>query len=232
MGTMSPLTLTLSPETGTKGRGWITASLLILGVLALHSALQAAPAAAPAQTILVFGDSVSAGYGMRVEQGWVALLQKKLRQAGYAWQVVNASVSGETTEGGKARLPRALKLHKPQIVILELGANDGLRGLPLEGMRTNLEAMVATIRESGAQVLLVSVPLPANYGKRYTEGFQTVFRLLSERNALALVPFVIDNPAARKALLQSDGLHPNARAQPRLRDAVWPALIDLIKKTS
>lgn len=193
-------------------------------LLLSSSLLPIAATASGPPTILVFGDSISAAYGMRVEEGWVALLQSRLEEQGYGWRVVNASVSGETTAGGRARLERALKLHQPRVVILELGANDGLRGLPLERMRANLEAMISSIRAHEAEVVLVGMPLPTNYGPVYTRRFRAVFEDLADKHRLAFVPFLMSDAAARRTLLQEDGLHPNAKAQPLLLERIWSVL--------
>jgi acyl-CoA thioesterase I len=181
-------------------------------------------------TILVVGDSISAAYGMRLEEGWVALLQKKLASQGYKYRVVNASVSGETTAGGLARLPRALQLHRPEIVILELGGNDGLRGLPLAELRTNLESMIKQSQAAGARVLLAGMRMPPNYGPAYTEGFYGSFAELARRHRLPLVPFFLDGIALNDALMQADGIHPNAQAQPALLDTLWPKLQPLLER--
>jgi Lysophospholipase L1 and related esterases len=178
----------------------------------------------------VLGDSLSAAYGIRPEQGWVALLEKRLQSEGYGYRVVNASVSGETSTGGVQRLPRALELHKPEIVILELGANDGLRGLPLATTRANLEKSVELARAAGAKVLLVGLEMPPNYGPKYTAQFREMFRELAKSHSLPLVPFLLENVALDPELMQSDGLHPNAKAQPILLDNVWPLLKPLLAK--
>jgi acyl-CoA thioesterase-1 len=203
--------------------------LLILFVLGF--ACVSANGAAPAETpvILVFGDSVSAGYGLtRVEQGWVALLQTRLRQQEYVYQVVNASVSGETTAGGLARLPRALELHHPKIVILELGGNDGLRALPIAQMRTNLARMVDLASAAGAKVLLLGMRIPPNYGPDYTEQFRSSYSDLARDKKLPLVPFLLNDIALTPDLMQADGIHPNELGQPRLLDNVWPVLKPLL----
>jgi acyl-CoA thioesterase-1 len=185
-------------------------------------------AAAAARTLLVFGDSLSAGYGVRVEESWPTLLQKRLDTEGYGYRVVNASVSGETTSGGVQRLPRALSLHHPAVVVLELGANDGLRGLPFATTRTNLDQMVRDIRASGAKLLLVGIRIPPNYGPRYTQGFEETFHELEVRYKTAFVPFLLDKVALDPALMQADGLHPNARGEPIVLDNVWSALKPLL----
>lgn len=181
------------------------------------------------RTILVLGDSLSAAYGLRADEGWVALLQKRLRTQGYGYRVVNASISGETTAGGLQRLPRALELHKPDIVILELGGNDGLRGLPLTGTADNLRKMVELAKRADAEVLLLGMRIPPNYGPRYTEQFERTFRELAKREQLPLVPFFLDRVALREDLMQPDGIHPTAGAQPLLLDNLWPALRPLLR---
>jgi acyl-CoA thioesterase-1 len=186
--------------------------------------------AAQQPTILVMGDSLSAGYGMRVTHGWVALLEQRLRQAGYGYRVVNASVSGETTAGGRARLARALAQHQPSIVILELGANDGLRGLPISTMRSNLEAMIASARETGAKVLLVGMRIPPNYGEQYSSQFAAMFAALAAKHRIGLVEFLLDDVALNPDLMQADQIHPNEQAQPRLLANVWPQLLPLLDK--
>jgi len=185
-------------------------------------------AVASARTILVFGDSLSAAYGIRPEQGWVTLLAQRLQTQGYGYQVVNASVSGETSSGGLERLPRALRLHEPGIVILELGANDGLRGLPVNAMRDNLARMVQLSQAAGARVLLVGIRIPPNYGPRYTEEFARVYPDLAQQYHLPLVPFLLQKVALDAALMQEDGLHPNAAAEPKVLDTLWPYLKPLI----
>jgi acyl-CoA thioesterase I len=203
--------------------------LMVLAALWL-AALSAAHAEAP--VILVFGDSISAGYGLpRVEQGWVALLQAKLKAQGYGDEVVNASVSGETTEGGLARLPRALSLHHPQIVILELGGNDGLRALPIPEMRSNLSRMVDLATAAGAKVLLLGMRIPPNYGPNYTAQFSAAYAELAQARHIPRVSFLLDGIALNADLMQADGIHPNPSGQPRLLENVWPALLPLLKQS-
>jgi acyl-CoA thioesterase I len=194
----------------------------------LFIALQSAVASA--RTILVFGDSLSAAYGIPPEQGWVALLTQRLKAQGYGYQIVNASVSGETSSGGRERLPRALQLHQPTIVVLELGGNDGLRGLPLEELRANLAAMVQQAQAAGAKVLLVGMRIPPNYGPRYTEGFARVFPELASQYHVPLVPFMLQNVALDPQRMQQDGIHPNARGEPPVLETIWPQLSSLLKK--
>jgi acyl-CoA thioesterase I len=178
----------------------------------------------------VLGDSLSAGYGLKPAEGWVALLEKRLQSQGYEYRVVNASVSGETSGGGLQRLPRALELHKPAVVVVELGANDGLRGLSLALTRDNLTKIVTGARQAGAQVVLVGMRLPPNYGPRYTNDFMTMYREIASASHVALVPFLLESVALKPALMQADGLHPTAQAQPALLDTVWPVLTPLLKK--
>jgi acyl-CoA thioesterase-1 len=205
--------------------------LFVLFVLVLASV--SANGAAPAETpvILVFGDSISAGYGLaHVERGWVALLQTRLKDQEYGYQVVNASVSGETTAGGLARLPRALSLHQPKIVILELGGNDGLRALPVAQMRANLARMADLAAAAGAKVLLLGMRMPPNYGPDFTEQFRSSYSDLARDKKLPLVPFLLDDIALFPALMQADGVHPNEQGQPKLLDNVWPALKPLLHR--
>jgi len=187
-------------------------------------------AGAADRTILVFGDSLSAAYGLRPEQGWVALLDKRLRAQGYGYTVVNASVSGETTSGGLQRLPRALELNKPQILILELGANDALRGLPLGTAKDNLSKMVELGEKVGARILLVGMRIPPNYGPKYTADFVQMYADLSTRYRSPLVPFLLESVALDGSRMQEDGLHPNALGEPAVLDTLWPQLVPLLKK--
>jgi acyl-CoA thioesterase-1 len=201
--------------------------LLILFVL------MAASVSAKAETavILVFGDSISAGYGLaRVDQSWVALLQTRLKDQDYGYQVINASVSGETTAGGLARLPRALALHRPKIVILELGGNDGLRGLPIAQMRANLAHMVELASAAGAKVLLLGMRMPPNYGPEFTEQFRLCYSDLARDKKVPLVPFLLNEVAQFPNLMQADGIHPNESGQPKLLDNAWPSLKPLLRR--
>jgi len=188
-----------------------------------------AGAAAPApRTIVVLGDSLSAGYGIKIQEGWVTLLGKRLASEGYGYGVVNASVSGETTQGGLARLPRVLESHKPAIVIVELGANDGLRGLPLAASRENLRQIVERARAAKARVVLVGMVIPPNYGARYGQEFRDMFAALAAKYPVAFVPFFLDQVALKPDLMQADGLHPNALGQPQLLQNLWPKLKPLL----
>jgi acyl-CoA thioesterase I len=189
----------------------------------------AASAADPApRTIVVLGDSLSAGYGITVQQSWVSLLGQRLASEGYGYRVVNASVSGETTQGGLSRLPRALQAHKPAIVIVELGGNDGLRGLPLAASRANLSRIIEQARAAKAQVLLLGMMIPPNYGPRYSDQFREMFASLASKYPVAFVPFFLDKVALDQKLMQDDGIHPNAAGQPRMLENLWPELKPLL----
>lgn len=185
--------------------------------------------AAHAATILVYGDSLSAAYGIPREQGWVSLLENRLKQQYPSYQVVNASISGETTNGGNSRIKAALQQHKPDIVILELGANDGLRGLPIAGMRNNLTSMIKASQAAKAQVLLIGMMIPPNYGPKYTREFTSSYATLAKEYKLPLVDFLLDGVAGKAELTQADGLHPNADAQERILDNVWKQLKPILK---
>lgn len=191
------------------------------------------PAAMPAEavppTVLVVGDSLSAGYGLRPGEGWVSLLAQKLEAEGYPHRVVNASISGDTTRGALARLPRALEVHAPALVVIELGGNDGLRGFPPEVMRENLESLVELSRTAGADVLLLGMHLPANYGEAYTARFHQVFVDIAKREQVPFLPFFLDGVALKPDMMQADGIHPSADAQPRMLENVWPALEPLLE---
>ena len=170
---------------------------------------------------MVFGDSLSAAYGLDEEQGWAYLLQDRLSDSGDEREVINLSVSGETTGGGWARLPDALEVYRPSILVLELGANDGLRGLSVKRMQRNLTNMVSAAQDSGAQVLMLGMRLPPSYGKRYVQAFEAVFPRVAEEQNVALMPFFLESIALRDELFQDDRLHPTAPAQPILLDEVW-----------
>jgi acyl-CoA thioesterase I len=189
------------------------------------------PAAlAHAATILVYGDSLSAAYGLSREQGWVHLLEQRLRSERLDYKVTNASVSGETTVGGRNRIQAALKAHRPAIVILELGANDGLRGGDLATVAANLEAIIDASRAAGARILLLGVRLPPNYGTAYTEKFQQTYRDVARKKKVGLVPYLFDGFGDNRDYFQPDGIHPTAQAQPLLLDTVWKELKPLLNK--
>lgn len=186
------------------------------------------PVASFAGTILVVGDSLSAAYGIKVQSGWVTLLQQRLDAQGSRYKVVNASISGDTTAGGLARLPQALAAHRPEIVIIELGGNDGLRGLPLTQMKNNIATMITKARAQGAKVLLVGIYLPPNYGRPYLQRFRAVYRDLAAQYSVPLVPFLLDGVATRLDWMQADGIHPTAEAQADMLENVWPHLRRLL----
>lgn len=181
-----------------------------------------------APTILVFGDSLSAAYGIDSEQGWVSLLQRQLRDDGFAHRVINASISGETTAGGLRRLPDALEKWQPTLLILELGANDGLRGKPLKTIRDNLAQIIRTAHNANCRVLLLGMHIPPNYGPRYSDGFHALFEQLASEYSVALLPFLLADVATRSDWMQRDGLHPTADAQPTLLAHVWGVLEPLL----
>jgi acyl-CoA thioesterase-1 len=181
------------------------------------------------KTVLVFGDSLSASYGIKEEQGWVNLLSEKLRQAQSPYSVINASVSGETSSGGLSRLPAVLAEFQPSVVILELGGNDGLRGLPLTTLQVNLEEMVSLSQQAGAEVLLAGIQIPPNYGPRYTEPFYALFGEIADTEELPFVPFLIDGIPQQPELMQNDGIHPRAEAQHMILDNVWPVLAPMLQ---
>ncbi len=180
-------------------------------------------------TILVLGDSLSAGYNIDVEQGWVELLNQKLQQEGYPHTVINGSISGDTTTQGLLRLPTLLEQHDPEIVIIELGGNDALRGTPPNAIKRNLSKLIDTSKRSGAEVLLLGIQIPPNYGQRYAQAFFDNYAQLANEKKVKLVPFFLENVGGNDELMQDDGIHPNAKAQPILLDNIWPQLETQIK---
>ncbi|HEX5464768.1 MAG TPA: arylesterase [Burkholderiales bacterium] len=188
------------------------------------------PLAAGAATIMVYGDSLSAGYGVPQGQGWVALLQQRLQHEDYDYKIANRSISGETTAGGRSRIAAALDQDDPAIVIVELGANDGLRGQSIAAMRGNLAAIIEACRNHGAGVLLIGIRLPPNYGKRYITQFHDVFGELAKQYQLPLVPLLFNGFAGQLQYFQSDGMHPNVQGQPPMLDNVWKALQPMLEK--
>ncbi len=184
---------------------------------------------AAAPTVLVFGDSLSAGYGLDVDQSWPALLQAKLESLGYEHRVVNASITGETSEGGARRIDAALERFDPDLVVLELGGNDGLRGFPPARLKRNLATMIERSRAAGADVVLLGIRIPSNYGPRYTRSFENVYRELAASYGLPWIEFFMDGIALDESLMQSDGIHPNAAAQPILLDNAWPAIAEALE---
>jgi acyl-CoA thioesterase-1 len=198
--------------------------------LALFVSILIPTAFASPPQILVLGDSLSAAYGVPVGRGWVDLLQQRLRERGYPHAVFNASISGDTTSGGVTRLPPLLEERRPQVVIVELGANDGLRGFGFDQIRANLQRLIGLARAGGSQVLLVGVRLPPNYGAAYVERFQAIFRELANQEQVALAPYLLAGVAENWDLMQIDGLHPSAQAQPQLLENVWPHLEPLLQE--
>jgi acyl-CoA thioesterase-1 len=194
--------------------------LLLLGLSVVARAGQ--------PTILILGDSISAAYGMSLEQGWVALLEEKLADSHPDYSVVNASISGETTAGGLRRLPALLAEHKPGAVVIELGGNDGLRGFPIRNFRANLQAMAEMSRAADAEVLLLPMEIPPNYGTRYTASFRESYVLVAEATGSVLGPFMLEGVATDTTLMQADGIHPTVEAQPIMLATVFPALADLL----
>lgn len=196
--------------------------LLALGLLVMSGPVSAK------RTLLVMGDSLSAAYNLPAEQGWVGLTAKRMKSTHPDWTVANASISGETTSGGLSRLPAALKRHKPKLVIIELGANDALRGLPLELSRRNLQGMIHLAKAANAKVLLIGMQMPPNYGKTYTDGFANNYRNLAKQEKTALLPFLLQPIALDRSYFLPDQVHPNAKGQVKIRDHVWPALKPLL----
>ena len=176
-------------------------------------------------TVLIVGDSLSAGYGIDVDQSWATLLQLRLEEQGYEHRVVNASIGGETTEGGSTRIEQALETFNPGLVILELGGNDGLRGIPANRMRDNLENIILKSEASGAAVVMLGIQIPTNYGRRYREAFEKVFSDLANQYDIPWIEFFMEGIALNEDLMQSDGIHPNATAQPMLLDNAWPIIL-------
>lgn len=203
-------------------RQWIaTICLLVLGSFTQ----------AQAATVLVVGDSISAAFGLETQEGWVALLEERLLEHNPEFKVVNASISGETTGGGLARFPQLLSQHQPDYVIIELGGNDGLRGLSLTQMSSNLTGMVQQAKQQGAVVLLLGMRLPGNYGQRYTEAFYNVYQQIAERENVAIVDFFLAGVGGEEGMMQADGVHPTQMAQPRLLENAWQRLAPLLQLT-
>ena len=193
------------------------------------SGFSAAARAEDQPTVLVVGDSLSAGFGMDLDRTWVSLLEARLQEEGYGYRVVNASISGDTTGNGLRRLPRALKLHQPEIVIIELGGNDGLRGLPVSVMQDNLRQMIEKSEAAGAMVVLAGILIPPNYGEDYASDFAAVYPTLAAEYQLPLIPFFMDGVALDRTMMQDDGIHPNENAQPVLLENVWEVLFPAVQ---
>ena len=200
-------------------RVWFVSAALALMCMAQNAA---------AGTILIVGDSISAGFGLDTRLGWVSLLEQRLEREGHDDRVVNASISGDTSAGGQARLPALLTEHKPDVVIVELGGNDGLRGQPPAQLQQNLALMIQQSRDSGAKVLLLGMQIPPNYGKRYVEAFAKVFGDVAQKEKVPFVPFFLEGVGGHPELMQADGLHPAVAAQDKLLENVWPTLKPLL----
>ncbi|RUL62422.1 arylesterase [Dyella dinghuensis] len=205
-------------------RRFLCLLVLLCGIGALH----AAPAKTAAKTVIVLGDSLSAAHNIPVEAGWVHLLEVRLNDMEPGWTVVNASISGETSLSGRNRLPGLLAQYHPRIVVIELGANDGLQGLPLPNLRDNLTAMVDAAQHAGAKVLLLGIEMPVNYGPQYRDGLRAIYADLAREKHTALVPFLLEGVALRPELMQEDGLHPIAAGEPIVLNTVWPQLEPLL----
>ena len=204
--------------------------IVSIGTYATQLATSTAPISTP-NSVLVFGDSLSAGYGIAMADSWPALLNERLKSKRLPYQIINMSISGETTAGGRARLATVLEQTHPAVVILALGANDGLRGLPIQAMEDNLTAMILTAKKQKARVLLVGIRLPPNYGGNYTQKFEAVYRNLAKHQKISLLPFLLEPIAQDAQYFQADGLHPTAEAQPRILNHVWPSLAPLLKSS-
>jgi acyl-CoA thioesterase-1 len=189
-----------------------------------------AAAATGERTLLVFGDSLSAAYGLRTDQGWVAQLQQRLASQGYGYRVVNASVSGETTSGGRNRIDRALSQHRPAVVLLELGGNDALRGLPVRETQANLQVMIDAVKRTGSKLLLLGIQIPPNYGAAYARSVEAMYVALAREAKVPLVPFILEGFALDPKYMQADGIHPNAAGQPKVLENVWPSLSRLLER--
>ncbi|MFS1524369.1 arylesterase [Microbulbifer sp. 2304DJ12-6] len=201
------------------------------GLILLLSVPAGITRANSSETLLVLGDSISAAYGIDEARGWVQLLQERLQERGRPVRVVNASISGETTSGGLTRLPRLMQAHSPRWLIVELGGNDGLRGYPPQTLQRNLQAMVKLAKDAGTEVLLLGMRIPPNYGRAYTNAFAAVYPRVAKAEQVALVPFFLETVALREGAMQSDGIHPTAKAQPALLEHVWPCVESLLAES-
>ena len=206
----------------------MTRMLLVLFSLLAPALFADESAVAP--SIVIVGDSLSAAYGMEISESWPSLLQQRLKENGHAYRVFNSSITGDTTQGGLTRLPRLLERHQPAIVILELGGNDGLRGLPVEVTRSNLASMIEQSRAADARVILAEMRIPPNYGQSYTEKFNGTYQELSAEEGVVLLPFLLQDIALEPGLMQDDGIHPTAAAQPLILDHVWAVLEPLLER--
>ena len=206
---------------------WIAGQhLLFCMMISIHSAALAN------STIVIYGDSLSAGYGIDIKQGWVSLLQNRLLETGYNYQVVNASISGETTAGGRHRINDTLQKHRPEIIVIELGGNDGLRGMNLVQMKDNLATIILASIDYQAKVLLMSIEIPPNYGPRYNQQFRQTYTTLAKEYTVNLVPFLLKSVATNPVYMQADGIHPKANARGMILDNIWPFLTPLLLQSS
>lgn len=213
-----------------RGLQWVMAvGLLVLALVAGVQPSRAATATAPVRTVLVMGDSLSAAHGLAESEGWVALLSQRLVARKPGWRVVNASISGETTAGGASRIAHELALNHPSVLVIELGANDGLRGLPMPQMKSNLTAMMTAAQGAHAKILLIGMRIPPNYGPAYTHAFEQTYRDLAPPFDAALLPFLLEPIALDRSAFQADNLHPVAAAEPKLLEHVWRVLEPLLK---
>ena len=201
---------------------------IILWIFCCYALASQANDARP--TILVLGDSLSAGFGLDLEDTWVSLLQSRLDAKGYGYKVVNASISGDTTGNGLRRLPRALQIHQPEIVVIELGGNDGLRGISVDIMKTNLEKMIVKIQAANARIVMAGMLIPPNYGEQYTAAFAAAYPELATKYSVPLIPFFMEGVALEASMMQADGIHPNKQAQPVLLELVWEKLQPQLNK--
>ena len=205
-------------------------SLIVTSLVAMPANAKVSNLQSKAQTIVIFGDSLSAAYGIKQDEGWVALLQQRLALNKQNYQAVNASISGETTSGGLSRFAAMLKQQKPNIVVIALGGNDGLRGLKVSDIKTNLDKMILQAKTTNAQVLLLGVKIPPNYGLKYSQQFSENYAELAKKHAIKLVPFFLDGVAGNPQLIQADGIHPIAAAQAKILENVWPTLSKMLQK--
>jgi acyl-CoA thioesterase-1 len=219
------------------GRNLTKRRTLILGYICAFvcsiNAIAAEPHGDPNPTVLlVMGDSISAGYGLQEEPGWVDLLNRTLIEKELPWQTINASVSGETTSGALARLPELLGTHNPKLVLIELGGNDGLRGYPTDMMKDNLLRMIDLTTATGARAVIMAMRIPPNYGPRYTRAFEAVYKEVAEQKSVPYIPFFLEALAIEPGMMQADGIHPTAQAQPLMLEFLWPYLTEILAHTS
>ncbi len=208
---------------------FMAVSLIVSNLVAMPAIAAETSSEASAKTIVVFGDSLSAAYNIKQDQGWVALLQQRISQKKYNYKVINASISGETTSGGLSRFTDMLATQKPNIVVIALGGNDGLRGLKNDEIFNNLDTMIKQAKTQKAQALLLGMKIPPNYGLKYSKQFSRNYQILAKKHQLKLVPFFLEGVAGNPNLIQADGLHPTAAAQPKILENIWPTFIKILK---